>query len=400
MSGAIGHNKTVLLYEASMTPANSRAYDGVCRYAEQAGWIVQKQPYSLAAAKRTHGRAAKGLSIPEALELWHPDGIIVECAGRPTQLPLEEFGNLPVVLLDSCPQLAEKRSVCVYTDAVSIAREAARELFHLGLSEFAYLPYTEDTLWSRNREEEFARLVRESGLKLHHLSVPRGKTNAVRLVEFLMPQIKALGKPCGIFAANDEMGRAAISACEALGVGVPEDVAVVGTDDDESLCENAAISLSSVRVDFDAAGSTAARLLDLRMGDRRKRVESVAMTAVKVVRRASSNRIRAADMRVTKALEYIRRNATRGIGPLDVVREMGCSRRLADLRFMEAVGHTVFDEIHAVRIERVKDLLMKPGQEVFAIPNLCGYGSLADLCRDFKKRTGQTLRGWRSSGAR
>ena len=76
MSGAIGHNRTVLLYEASMTPANSRAYDGVCRYAEQAGWIVQKQPYSLAAEKRTHGRTTKGLSIPEALELWHPDGII------------------------------------------------------------------------------------------------------------------------------------------------------------------------------------------------------------------------------------------------------------------------------------------------------------------------------------
>ena len=137
-------------------------------------------------------------------------------------------------------------------------------------------------------------------------------------------------------------------------------------------------------------------MLDLRMKDRRKRVESAAMTAVKVVRRASSNRVRAADMRVTKALEYIRRNATNGIGSLDVVREMGCSRRLADLRFRESVGHTVFDEIRAVRIERVKDLLMKPGQEVFAIPDLCGYSSLADLCRDFKKRTGQTLRGWRS----
>ena len=113
-----------------------------------------------------------------------------------------------MVLLDCYPLLAEKRSVCVYTDAVSIAREAARELFHLGLSEFAYLPYTEDTLWSRNREEGLSRLVRESGLKFHRLSVPRGKTNTVRLVEFLMPQIRDLGKPCGIFAANDEMGRA------------------------------------------------------------------------------------------------------------------------------------------------------------------------------------------------
>ena len=57
----------------------------------------------------------------------------------------------------------------------------------------------------------------------------------------------------------------------------------------------------------------------------------------------------------------------------------------------------VFDEIRTVRIERVKDLLMKPGQEVFAIPDLCGYSSLADLCRDFKKRTGQALRGWRNA---
>lgn len=380
-----------------MTPANSRAYDGVCRYAEQAGWMVQKLPYSLAVEKRTHGRADKGLSIPEALELWHPDGVIVECTGRAPQLPLEDFGSLPVVLLDCYPMLTEKRSVCVYTDAGSIARLAAQELFRLGLSEFAFLPYTEDTLWSRNREEEFARLVRESGLKFRRLSVPSGKTNTVRLVEFLMPQIEKLEKPCGLFAVNDEMGRAAISACEALGVNVPEDVAVVGTDDDESLCESASISLSSVRVDFDAAGYTAARLLDLRMSGRRRRVESAAMSAVKVVRRASSIRVRATDKRVIKAMEYIRKNATRGIDTQDVVSEMGCSRRLADLRFREALGHTVFDEIRAVRIERVKDLLMKPGQEVFAIPDLCGYRTLAELCRDFKKRTGQTLRGWRSA---
>ncbi|MBQ0032346.1 MAG: helix-turn-helix transcriptional regulator, partial [bacterium] len=114
------------------------------------------------------------------------------------------------------------------------------------------------------------------------------------------------------------------------------------------------------------------------------------------VRRMSSVRGRAVDVRMAKAIEYIRLNACNGISAEDVAREMGCSRRLADLRFREALGHTVFDEIRAVRIERVKVLLAKPGQEVFAIPDLCGYSSLADLCRDFKKRTGQTLRGWRS----
>ena len=96
-----------------------------------------------------------------------------------------------------------------------------------------------------------------------------------------------------------------------------------------------------------------------------------------------------------KAIEYIRRNACLGISPPDVVREMACSRRLADLRFAEAMGHTILDEIHAVRLARVQELLLKPNVCVSAIPDLCGYGSLSDLCRDFKKRTGQTLRAWR-----
>lgn len=224
-----------------------------------------------------------------------------------------KFGldKLTLVLLDSHPSVSEKGLSSVYTDAVSVAKAAMRELLPRGLADFAYLPYSEDTVWSRNRGEAFATLVWQNGLAFHPLAVPKRQLNAVRLVEFLVPQVTALPYPCGVFAANDEMARAVVSACEKAGLNVPNDIAVVGVDNDESICE------------------------------------------------------------------------------------MGCSRRLADLRFTEAMGHTILDEIHAVRIERVKELLRKPGQEVAAIPNLCGYGSLADLCRDFKKRTGQTLHGWR-----
>ena len=395
----LGQEKTILLFEASVTPASRRAYDGVNRYAKTARWNVRTIEYSLAANRRTHGKADTDLKIDEILDLWNPDGILVECAGRPTQLPLGAFGKVPLVLLDCDSTTVGKGVTGVYTDPASIARAAARELLPRGLTALAYLPYTEDTVWSRARGEAFADLARTSGLDFRLLVVPKRAVNAVTLVEKLVDQVRALPRPCGIFAANDEMARAAVSACEKVGLNVPNDIAVIGADNDESICEGGPISLSSVRVDFEAVGFQAAELLAVRMSDRRRKHVLLPVESADVVRRASTSRLPSADARVVKALEYIRRNACSGITPPDVVREMGCSRRLADLRFTEAMGHTILDEIHAVRIEKVKELLLKPGQDTSTIPDRCGYNSLADLCRVFKKRTGQTLNGWRNENA-
>ena len=89
----LGQEKTILLFEASVTPASRRAYDGVNRYAKTARWNVRTIEYSLAANRRTHGKAGVDLKIDEILDLWNPDGILVECAGRPAQLPLAAFGK-------------------------------------------------------------------------------------------------------------------------------------------------------------------------------------------------------------------------------------------------------------------------------------------------------------------
>ena len=77
--------------------------------------------------------------------------------------------------------------------------------------------------------------------------------------------------------------------------------------------------------------------------------------------------------------------------------EVGADILEFDLRFTEAMGHTILDEIHAVRIEKVKEHLLKPGQDASTIPDRCGYNSLADLCRVFKKRTGMTMGEYRKS---
>ncbi len=397
-----GREKTILFFQAAvetLTPSDRRLFDGVFLYARDAYWSVRTIGYPIPADGRGHGKPGSLPAIGEILDLWNPDGVIVECAGRPPQFPLTAFGRLPLVLLDSHPSFGVKGVPCVYTDAESIAKAAARELLSRGLSHFAYLPHPADTVWSRFRGEAFAELMRKNGLAFRTLDVPKRGMNSVQLVKSLMSQVGTLPRPCGVFAANDEMARALASACKTAGIDIPNDIAVVGADNDESICENEEISLSSVRIDFNASGYVAAQLLDACMAARRRRPAAVAVESAGVVRRESSRRLPNVDVRVVKALEYIRLHACAGIAPPDVVRKMGCCRRLADLRFTEAMGHTILDEIHAVRIERVKELLMKPDRQAVAIAEACGYDSLADLCRDFKKRTGRTLRGWRTDAS-
>jgi LacI family transcriptional regulator len=111
-----------------------------------------------------------------------------------------------------------------------------------------------------------------------------------------------------------------------------------------------------------------------------------------VARRAST--LFAADRRIARAMEFIRRHAcTEGFGPRDVVREMGCSRTLADALFRKVVGRTILDEVHGVRLARAKDLLLL-GKPADFVASECGYASYDDFCRVFKRRVGSTVRTW------
>ena len=391
----LGREKTILLYEASVTPANSRAYDGVRRYAAERGWKLKPLAYSLAAEKRSHGKPSRTLAIAEAMDLWRPHGIIVECAGRAPRLPLEAFGKTPVVLLDCYPDVVDRGRICVYTNVESVVRCAARELFPLGMDDFAYMPYTENALWSRRRGERFEDLVVRSGSRFHRLNVPARRIDDVRLVERLVPQMLSLPKPCGVLAANDAVARAVISACEAAKIAVPDEVAVVGVDDDESLCENADISLSSVSIDFMELGRTAARLLDRRMSDRRKRVESQAMVVSEVVRRASTSRLPNVDARVRKMLEFIRRHGAEGVSVAQVVAGLGCSRRLAEMRFRESTGKSVLSALHDRMFESACELL-HGGFGVQMVADRLNVSRLT-LDRLFSARTGMTAGQWSKS---
>ena len=390
----------VLLFQSSFGKPNRDSFDGVFRYAREASWTVQTVCFAEASASRFTSEPSVS-DIRGLLQFWRPDGCIVECAGRSPRMAPPLFGKTPVVFLDCMPSDAGKGAICVSSDSESVAACAAKELLSLGFSDYAYLPHSHNVTWSRERGDAFRRLVRMNGKRFHAYPAQFPEGDNMARHNALVRWAASLPKPCGVFAVNDSFADMMLRACAAAGISVPDGIAVIGVDDDGQVCENAQPTLSSVCTDNECSGYIAAQLLSrLFSADGRRSARSATVGASRVHRRASTHLTGYVDVRVRRALEFIRLHVCEGIKVPDVIAEMGCSRRLADLRFREAVGHSILDEIRSARIEQVKYLLCRPGQRISAIADICGFSSLPALCRDFHRWTGTSMRAWRASNRR
>lgn len=389
--------KTILVLLPCGSGFAYQLFVGIQKYAHAAKWHLQMVEYSAAnkggyRLYRSPVDRYQDLDVAELLKFWNPDGCIALFSNLAHDLLSPAvFKSCPTVFLDRHIQVGKLRAACVYSDDESIAKFAAKELMMSGCGDLAYVPYSTDYPWSRERGEAFSRFVLMNGKRLHVFKHPCRRKRPGSLVEALSPWIRALPKPCGVFAVNDIIGEDVLLACSCNSIAVPDEIAVVGVDDVVNRCENTRPTLSSVHRDFVNAGLLAAETLAELMAAKGGRVPSRAFAASGIVRRESSCIIGGKDRRVAKAVEYIRCHACEGIGPRQVVGEMGISRTLADQSFRMALGHTILDEIHAVRLEHVKDLLARD-VEPSAVAERCGYSSLADLRRVFRARLGMTIR--------
>ena len=372
----------------------SRMLAGIQAHAGSAGWRLQTVEYVRRRASRySLSRSPAGETVADLIDFWHPSGIVVQSLHPPVGFRQDDFPGLPVVFLDRTPDTLPAGTACVCSDPESVARAAALELLRPGTGDLAFVPWFHNQAWSRERGEAFARLVAMNGKRLHVFRHPAGAAAERRLADHLAPWVAALPRPCGVFAANDQMAEGVLAACHKAGIAVPDEISVVGVDDNVGVCENTKPTLSSRGLAFEGGGRMAAELLGLLMEGRTPASVVRRYGALGLTRRESSRFLTVADAAVRRALEFIRLHACEGIGPRDAVKAMGLSRTQADVRFRAAVLHTLLDEIHRVRLDRAKELAAR-GVSPAAIADLCGYSSLADLHRVFRQRAGMTLKEW------
>lgn len=187
-----------------------------------------------------------------------------------------------------------------------------------------------------------------------------------------------------------------LDTCLAAKIRVPEEIAVIGADDDETICENTVPSLSSVQSDFEGGAYLAAELLDRLMRRKIRRPVTLTYGFKQIVFRHSSQYVPNMSRRVSGALEFIRLNACEGIAVEDIARHLRVSRSHLEKQFKKALGRSVLDEIQARRLERLCALLRETSLPIGEIGARCGYATETYLKRLFKRRFGMTMRAYRN----
>jgi len=385
--------KDILYFQSSLNAGNNSSLEGVRRFAKSSNWRVHVTPYADAAYHHgDHTASSQEPDVKNLLKFWKPVGVIAECGAAPKLLKPRDFGAVPVVFLD---QLPIPGAICVTSDAVAIAELAARELLSLAFKTYAYVPWMEKVYWSEERGREFSRIVRMSGFNFLQLKkIPSGAGTEIYR-NWLCTWLRSAPKPLGVFAANDYVASIILSCAEREKIRVPNELAVIGVDDDHEICNHANPPLTSIQLDRERAGYRAAQLLNERMLCPSVEVKGRTFGPICVNHRQSTFAYSRRDARVSIAMKMIRCKACEGLKARDVISKMGCSRRLAELRFREATGHSILDEILSVRIERAKFLLEYSSRPIADIAKSCGYGSADALRRVFVSECGINPLVWR-----
>ena len=373
-------------HTAANAPAD-RKYEGAARAASERGWTLLRFDIRSIAVAR------------EEIRFWQPDGIIVDAVAASSRIINEPaFRDFPLVFIDGNPEIAPADAFCLFQDPDATAHAAAEELLRHPMESYAYAGWPGGPFWSVSRGKAFAKAMAEHGRDVREFALPGATPTRRSMVNRLAQWIAGLPRPVGIFTATDPLASQVLEAAESIGLHAPADIMVVGVDNDDTFCECAQPSISSVSIDFEGVGRRAVELVAMQMEDPKVHPVRESFANTKTVTRSTTRRSKRHDPAVTRALDFIRQHATDGITAADVIPLFSCSRRLAEQRFRAVAGRSILDEIHAIQVERAKRLISNPLQKLSAVPQLCGHASTPFFAKLFKTSTGMTMSEWRLRG--
>jgi LacI family transcriptional regulator len=335
------------------------------------------------------------MSLPN-LRRWGAKGVIGRIQNTKMAKTLLASG-LPVIGIDLPAAPLSRRNLLagiseICADSRQAGRLAAEHFLERGFCNFAFCGY-EGRVWSQRRQEGFTERLQEAGFSCQVYQPAPLKHGLFWKQELpmVMAWLKSLPRPVAVMTCNDIRGRQVLEASLLGGLEAPEDVAVVGVDDDHLICNLSNPPLSSVAVNLSQAGYQAAELLDSLIRGEVRQPQQIVAEALWVVGRRSSDVIVTEDRRVAAALRFIRDHARQAIKVDDVVRCAGISRRGLEIRFRRAVGRSIRGEIQRIRLAYTKQLLTETNLPAERIAALAGFGSLPYLMSMFHRETGMTL---------
>ena len=333
------------------------------------------------------------------------DGFILGLPEANAALPVLMRSPIPTVVTvqpETTPIPIKESLAMAFVDVdnTTIGVKAATYLLERGsFRSFAFVSNHPDFRWSVLRRNAYVAHLAARGHTVHVFEDGGVRRDGDMDAEALARFLDGLKHPAAVFAAYDAVALHVVETCQAHGISVPKQIAVLGVDNDEVLCNFTHPTISSITVGHEELGFRAASILDTMMAGETPPPSPIIVpfphNSTFVTERDSTRNIPPAGHLVRDILTFISRNAASNISVDDVVRHLGVSRRLAELRFRQIQGDSIGQAIIRARLEEVKRRLCARRQPLAAIAEACDFPSASHLAHFVKSHSGLTPLGIR-----
>jgi len=367
-------HKVALLIETSRT-SGRELLRGIAKYSQIHGpWVLFTEPSGLE-------------RILPNLKNWDVSGIIMRDSRRAEEIVALQVPTIVDIHFERSLQHIPR----IVTNCKAIGKLAAEHFINYGFRRFGYCGYDKFS-WSQLRGQAFCDMVAEAGYACHFYKQPHLRTSGAWNKEqgAIVDWLKSLTYPVGVLACNDDRSQNVLQACSLAGLRVPEDVAILGVDNDDMICDLSYPSLSSISLSFKKAGYDAAALLDRLMSGEKMSNQKIPVEPVQIVTRQSTNTLAVKDETVAEALNFIHSNCTRLIQTTDVADAVALSRSGLHNKFQRFLGRSVHDEIKRIRTMRIAKMLVDTNLSMSQIAVDLGCSDVDHLSRYCRKELGMS----------
>jgi LacI family transcriptional regulator len=371
--------KVILLIERSRSFGRGLLH-GIVQYSNLYGpWLFYMKPEFYRQNKKESHKWFRNLDV---------DGIIAHTWDTDLISSIVNSG-LPAII---CGLEKPRRNACrLLTDEFAVGRMTAEYFLERGFKHFAYCGF-DDMIWSQQKCHGYKCTLAKSGLELHVYRQPIAKYlhKADKEQMCILTWLKSLPKPVALMTCNDDRGIDVLAACKITGLKVPEQIAIMGVDNDELICNFSHPQLSSIVLSTERAGYEAAKVLDKVM--RRQKIaeneKEVFIHPLHIVTRQSTNIMAIEDRQVAEAVHFIHKHSREMLQVKDVVGAVGLSRRALEQRFRKVLSRSVHEEIKYNRINLMADMLIGTNLSLSQIAGLLGYRDTSNISHYFKQQKG------------
>ena len=369
--------KIVLLIEASRT-CERDFLRGIAKYSRLHGpWAFYRNPkYYIRAGK-------KQVSIDQ-IRQWKPDGIIVSDTQDIDKITSISIPTIIHTVKQRYPNLPS-----IVGDCQRSAAMAAEHLLACGFRNFAFCGLGH-FYWSQERYDSFRNTLAAKGIAVNFYELMKSKRRRSHEAEqkSLVEWLSGLPKPVGLMACADDCSQNVIEACKIAEIKIPDQIAVIGVDNDDMVCELSNPPLSSIALNFERAGYLAGQLMDQLIAGETGIDQEIVVEPTHVVVRESTDILAIEDQDVSRAVRFIRQNAKQLIQVPDVLTAVSCSQRSLHEKFVKILGRTVHDEIKRMRVEQIALMLRETDLTISQIAFDLGYSDANHISRYFRSAKG------------